>query len=535
MTQSEEQFLSERLSEDLENLERYVEEFSVFLPLPICMVNPSGIIVDVNQAAVSLLGWGDIEVIGQGLEFLFKNKKKAKFFLDQVFEKELVKNYQLVLVNKQKKEIPVNISGSVRKDQEGNVIGCFVAISDITELKKLQEELEEKVAERTKELEATGQQLQKMLKESRRSEKALANIVKDLDEAKEQVQEEKNKTQAALKSLVDGLIVFDKDKKISLINPEAEKILEVKQKQILGKRLKDLKNHPKVFKLYQTLGNKLEWTGQRYEFVLEQPLKRYYQVAITPVTAREKNIGLMVVMHDITRDKEIERLKTEFVSIAAHQLRTPLSAIKWTLKMLLDGDVGEVSEEQRSFLEKGYESNERMINLINDLLNVARIEEGRFLYELEEVSLVEIVEKIINLVKSAAKQKKIKLNFKKPVKKIPLVKVDEEKIELVVQNLLDNAIRYSKAGGEVTVSVEYDKMGVRVMIQDSGIGIPEKQQNRLFKKFFRADNAVKKKTEGTGLGLFICKNIIEAHGGKIWFESEIGKGTTFWFVLPDKK
>jgi len=240
----------------------------------------------------------------------------------------------------------------------------------------------------------------------------------------------------------------------------------------------------------------------------------------------------MIILHDITREREIDRMKTEFVSIAAHQLRTPLSAIKWTLRMLLDGDVGQLSQEQAEFLEKGYRSNERMISLINDLLNVARIEEGRFLYSLTYQSLEEIIEKVIEGLSGLVKEKKLKLVFNKPKKTLPKVKVDKEKIELVIQNLLDNAIGFNNSGGQVTISVKCDKMKLEVMVQDTGVGIPRSQRKRIFAKFFRADNAIKLETEGTGLGLFICKNIIEAHGGKIWFESQEGQGTTFWFTLP---
>ncbi len=532
MSQEEEKFLSRRLSEDLESLERYVEEFSAFLPLAVSIVNPSGVIVDINQAMIDLCRYTNVDLIGQGMDSLFKDKEKAEEFLSLVFKQGLVKNCELVLLHKQGKEIPVSASGGVRKDQDGNIIGSFIALVDITELKKFQGELEKKVEEKTKELQKANQKLEEMLKESKRAEAALVNIVEDLDRAKQQVQEERNKTEAVLKSLVDGLIVFDKNQRISLVNPEAEKILDIKQKQVLGKKFEDLGEQPKMAKLYRVLGKELSWTGQRYEFSVGESLKRYYQVTIAPVSAHKQIMGLMLLIRDITRDKEVERLKTEFVSIAAHQLRTPLSAIKWTLKMLLDEDAGKVSEGQEEFIKRAYQSNERMIALINDLLNVARIEEGRFIYETKECSIVEIIETIIGNLKSLAKQKEITIDFKKPSKKIPLIKIDQEKIELVIQNLIDNAIRYSKTKQSVTVSVEYANMEVKVMVKDNGIGIPENQQKRLFKKFFRADNAVKIQTEGSGLGLFICKNIVEAHQGKIGFESELGKGATFWFILP---
>ncbi|PIV10246.1 MAG: hypothetical protein COS49_01545 [Candidatus Portnoybacteria bacterium CG03_land_8_20_14_0_80_41_10] len=497
MEKGENHFLSRQLKEDLENLERYTKEFSVFLPLAVCTVNPTGIIVDVNQAAKRLTGHDETKLIGLEIELIFTEQQLAKEFFRRVLKSKSVENQEMILVARGGKKIPVNVSASIRKDDQDNIIGCFWAIFDITEIKKFQESLEKKVKERTKEAE-----------------------------------EEKNKTRAVLISLVNGLIVFDKDKKITLVNPEAEKILGLKEKEVLYKRIDQISGLANLEKLYQALGRKVEWTGQKYELVLDEPLKRFFQVSIAPVVFENKTAGLMIILYDITREREIDRMKTEFVSIAAHQLRTPLSAIKWILRMLLDGDIGQLSQEQAEFLEKGYRSNERMISLINDLLNVARIEEGRFLYSLTYQSLEEIIEKVIEGLSGLVKEKKLKLVFNKPKKTLPKVKVDKEKIELVVQNLLDNAIRFNNSGGQVTISVKCDKMKLEVMVQDTGVGIPRSQRKRIFAKFFRADNAIKLETEGTGLGLFICKNIIEAHGGKIWFESQEGQGTTFWFTLP---
>jgi len=383
---------------------------------------------------------------------------------------------------------------------------------------------------RDKELE----ELENKTKDLEATRKALTNMLEDAEETRSRIEEEQNKTRATLVSLADGLIVFDKEKKITLINPEAEGVLGFKERQVLGKKIDQISGFPNLNKLYQTLGKEIKWTGQKYEFILEKPLRRFFQVSIIPVVVKKEIVGLMVVLHDITRGKEIERLKTEFVSIAAHQLRTPLSAIKWTLRMLLDGDVGDLSQEQMEFLERGYQSNERMIVLINDLLNIARIEEGRFIYKLVPHSLEEIVKKVIKGLTEIIKEKKLKLIFEIVSGPFPKIKMDGEKIEIVVQNFLDNAIRFNKPGGKVTISIKYDKINLEVAVKDDGIGIPKDQQKRIFDKFFRADNAVRLETEGTGLGLFICKNIIEAHGGRVWFKSEKDKGSVFCFTLPVK-
>jgi signal transduction histidine kinase len=256
------------------------------------------------------------------------------------------------------------------------------------------------------------------------------------------------------------------------------------------------------------------------------------ETSAIPILQNKKYLGLLVVLHDITREKTIERIKTEFVSISAHQLRTPLSAIKWTLKMILDGDVGEITPEQKEFLERAYQSNERMINLVNDLLNVTIIEEGRYLYKLKLSDIEELLSNLISSYQASFEKKKLKINFKKPDKKLPLVMVDPEKIKIAMQNLIENAINYSFEGGEITISLSLREKDILFSIEDKGIGIPSNQKERVFSKFFRGTNALRMETSGTGLGLFITKNIVEAHGGKIWFESEEGKGTTFYFTLP---
>ena len=400
--------------------------------------------------------------------------------------------------------------------------------------------LEVKVATRTKELrelsQGLGKKTQERTKTLEATRKALTNLLEDTEEAKRKIEEEKNKTRAALVSLSDGLIVFDKEQKITLVNPEAERILEIKENEVLNKRIDEIIDTPNLNALYKALGQKIEWTEQKYKLVLEKPIKKFFQVSIVKVAVEEAEVGLMVILHDVTRDKEIDRMKTEFISIAAHQLRTPLSAVKWALQMILNGHMGKIDPEVKEYLRKSYQSNERMIHLVNDLLNISRIEEGRFLYDLELVSIKDIIKEAIFSLKVLLSKRKIKVKFNVPKNKMPKIKADAKKIKLAIQNLVDNATRYSIAGNEVIINLKQIKEKknnfIKIEIKDYGIGINIKDQERLFSKFFRGNNAVRFQTEGSGLGLFIVKNIIEAHHGKIWFKSEKNKGTTFYVKLP---
>jgi len=368
--------------------------------------------------------------------------------------------------------------------------------------------------------------------EPRETHQALLNILEDVEEARAIAVKERNKTLSIITNFADGLLVFNEDAELSLINPTAESFFEVRATEIIGKSLVKLVEFP----LFKSMVNLLTRESKglfRRELKVEETL--VLEVSTVPITRGKESLGILVILHDITREKEIERMKSEFVSLAAHQLRTPLSAIKWTLKMMLDGDIGEITEEQREYLEKSYVSNERMINLINDLLNVSRIEEGRYLYRPDYVQFEDLIISVIDSYQRELEAKKIKFKFEKPKKKISKLKMDAEKMRLAVTNLLDNAIRYTSLKGEVVVSLREVDDKIQFSIKDSGIGIPKNQQKRVFGKFFRAANAMKKETEGSGLGLFIVKNIIEAHKGMIWFESEERKGTTFYFSLPLKE
>ena len=506
--------------QDLGELEKYIKEFSAFLPLAVCTVNPVGTILDVNKAFEKLVKFDSLEIVGKEIENFFLEKEKLNKLQKEIIEKKEILNQEITLITKEKKEISVNASFSSREDAEGNYTGYFLGISDISELKKFQIGLEERIRERTEEL--------------IKSREALLNILSDAEEAREIAEIERDKTLTMFENFPEGLMFFNNENKTALINPQINSFFNVNKEKLIGKGIKDLEKISSLSSLVAILGEKL---SPVYKKELEITENLILEISVLPIIslAGEK-IGTLVLLRNITREKIVEKLKTEFVTISAHQLRTPLSAIKWTVRMLLDGDVGKLTDEQTEFLKKAYQSNERMVNLVNDLLNVTRIEEGRYLYNPEELDMIELIEKTIIPLKEIAERKNLKFEFLKPKEKEIKVRVDKEKISLAISNLVDNAINYTKEG-KISIQFEYDSKDkqVKFSVKDTGIGISEEQQKRLFSKFFRGINAIKAETEGTGLGLFIAKNIIEAHGGRIWFESEEGKGTTFYFTLPLKK
>lgn len=232
--------------------------------------------------------------------------------------------------------------------------------------------------------------------------------------------------------------------------------------------------------------------------------------------------------------KALDTSKDEFISLASHQLRTPLTSVKGYLSMVLEGEGGKLSAMQRKLLNQAFVSSQRMVYLISDLLNVSRLKTGKFIMSTAPTSLSDIIESEIAQLAETAGSKQIKLEFKKP-KDFPLLELDETKIRQVIMNFADNAIYYTPNGGRIRIELQADAHSIYFKVKDSGLGVPAGEQARLFTKFYRASNARKARPDGTGLGLFMAKKVVNAQGGTILFESKEGKGSTFGFSFERSK
>ena len=399
--------------------------------------------------------------------------------------------------------------------------------------------LEEKVKEKTEEL-------QKKIEELKKVKISLLNILEDVKEAREKAEEEKNKTLAIIANFIDPIIVLDKDYKISMINPAATRVFGLSGidlgRQVSTDNKFSMSNFKSIIKKDYEIKQISEDTKAQVFMAEEITLKDTSLKEIVPgatykvITAKvlsvdNKQFGIMKIFYDTTREKAIDKMKSEFISIAAHQLRTPLSAIKWVIKMILDGDAGKLTIEQQELLNKGYLSNEKIIRLVNDLLNVSRIEEGKFGFNFKKIDFQEVLDAAISNVESLAAKNHQELMIKKP-SKFPKIFLDKERMVMVMQNLLSNAVKYTPEYGKIQLIIKVDKQNLHVKINDQGVGIPAEDQPKLFSKFFRAANVVKLETEGTGLGLFMVKNIIEKHNGRVSLKSEEGRGTEVAFYIP---
>jgi signal transduction histidine kinase len=234
------------------------------------------------------------------------------------------------------------------------------------------------------------------------------------------------------------------------------------------------------------------------------------------------------------RLKELDRTKDEFISMASHQLRTPLTTIKGYLSMVLEGDVGPVTKKEREMIQQAFDSSERMVFLIGDLLNVSRLQSGKFVIENKPTDLGKLAETEVAQLMDTANHHQLKLTLRKP-DAVPMLNLDETKMRQVIMNFLDNAIYYTPAGGSIEAAVEVTDASVSYTVTDTGLGVPAAEQHHLFSKFYRAGNARKMRPDGTGLGLFMAKKVIAAQGGSIIFKSTEGKGSTFGFSFPRAK
>jgi len=262
---------------------------------------------------------------------------------------------------------------------------------------------------------------------------------------------------------------------------------------------------------------------------------RYEEIQRFNLTLQQKvDDATKQLRHANSRLKELDQTKDEFISMASHQLRTPLTTIKGYLSMVLEGDVGPVTKNEKQMIQQAFDSAERMVFLIGDLLNVSRLQSGKFVIDNKPTDLIKMVKTEVDQLKDTAEHHELKLVCHAP-DKLPLFNLDETKIRQVLMNFMDNAIYYTPAGGTITVTLEATSEAVNFTVVDTGLGVPKDVQHHLFTKFYRAGNARKMRPDGTGLGLFMAKKVVIAQGGAIIFKSEEGKGSTFGFTFPRHK
>ena len=358
---------------------------------------------------------------------------------------------------------------------------------------------------------------------------------------------EERRMEAIIANMVDGVIMLDDQNRIRTLNPVAERLLGIREQDILGQKVTCDSQDPYLqrldvlcryqptsfpSKLHNTTNQDSELLSARsWEVLVGPAMDRVLHVYSSPL---QDELGLsrgqVLVLHDVTRERELDRLKDEFVDRVSHELRTPLFSIQGFVNLILKGKVLD-PDVQQEFLTRVADQANRLSAVVDDLLNVSRIEAGQFELERERVHIQSIAERIVGQLENMAREKSISLVVHSNTL-LPTVEADPRRIEQVLVNLVGNALKFTPLEGRIAVTTAIEGEELLVQVSDTGMGIPPEAIPNLFSKFFQVDGSATRRVGGTGLGLYISKLIIEAHGGRIWAESQQGKGSTFSFSLP---
>lgn len=410
---------------------------------------------------------------------------------------------ETAFVHRDGTEIPVLQVIMAHKNEDGEITHVSTIARNITHVKEAQEELRQRTWELSR---------------------------------------EKATDEAILLSIGEGLVVTDNEAHITFVNKRFSELTGWGQDEVINRDIVEaipMRNEegqevPYKEQILSRFFASKETIVAEDIYYIKSKEGQIFPVSITvsPILVDGNMIGAVQVFRDITDEMEIDKAKSEFVSLASHQLRTPLSTINWYAEMLINGDMGELSEDQAEFLNEIYRSNQRMIDLVNALLNVSRIELGTLAVEPEPLDITEIAQQSLKDLEALRAKRDLTITEEYD-ENLPKLKADKRLLLVIFQNLFSNAIKYTPDEGEITIRITTEDDGdICISVSDSGYGIPKKEQSKIFTKLFRADNVQRRDTDGTGLGLYITKAIVEMAGGRIHFDSAEGEGTTFYVRMP---
>lgn len=552
----------ESLSEILNKYQTLVENLSVgiYRNTP----GPKGRFLEANSAMVEMFeASSKEEFMKHNVSDFYQDPKKRQEFVEEIMKKGEVRNKEINLVTLKGKKIVASVTAVMKKDSRGDIYFDGI-IEDVTGHKKMEDELneyrdmlEERVKKRTHELQELNQKLsgeitrrektqhvlEKSNKELEKTKLGMLNVMEDLETAKSQLEIEKAKDEAMLDSIGEGLIAVDNMRKILVINNAAQKMLGWKKGEMIGHELTSLPltdQDGNILPLekrptYQALTENKS-VNDSYFFIRKDRTRLPISIVVTPVIFKGKTIGAIDTFRDITREKEMDRAKSEFVSLASHQLRTPLGIMKWYIEALKDVKYfKDAPTSIKDYFDEIYKSNERVLSLVRDLLAISRIDEGKVQDKPVPLDIAPVIREIVSGAKVIADKKKILLELKVTKKKIPEITIDKMRFREVIENLVINSVNYTGNNGKVTISIDVRKTGFVISVKDSGIGISKNELKMLYTKFFRGEKAIAANPEGSGLGLYVVKSYVEGWGGNIVVKSQEGKGSTFTISLPVPK
>lgn len=368
--------------------------------------------------------------------------------------------------------------------------------------------------------------------------KTLDKKLSELEEAAATIAQEKALSDALFLNIGDGAIATNSHGRISRVNPAALDLLGYKKEDLLGKWFPDkiiaCTEDGEVIPIMERAITQAFITGNPVSTRCFYRKKNGSLIAVSltvsPIILDGKPVGAVEVFRDITAELEVDRMKSDFISIASHQLRTPATAVKNYVAMLRDGFAGELNEQQYKFAEKAYESNERQLGIVNDLLLVATTEARSLVLRKEYVDLRQLVEEVVEQQQEIIQSRNQQLQIYLPSEPVEC-EVDPSYFKMVIDNLLSNASKYTPESGKIVIKVRELKNRIAFSVKDTGVGIEKTDIDKLFRKFTRINNSLSSKAGGTGIGLYLLKQIVELHGGTVTVKSDHGKGTTFTVTL----
>jgi PAS domain S-box-containing protein len=345
---------------------------------------------------------------------------------------------------------------------------------------------------------------------------------------------EKSRTLTIINHMADGIIVTDQNGHIVLYNPAVSRILGLEIELTIGKHISELIKIDEFIKMIEEIlrAKKSEFYGSSLELALGNPPKKFLMAHSAPIhSIHGEVLGTVTIFNDVTFFKEIDQLKSDFVNMVSHELRSPLSALRQKLSLIVDGLTGDVNEEQYNILTRVQKRIDGLIGMIGNLLDLSRIEKGQLIQQKEKISLTEIIEEAVELMEPEAEEKGLSFDVTIDSQLSPIY-ADYQSMETVLKNLVNNSVKYNRAQGCVSINAQNKGDFIEIKVKDTGVGISKENLHRIFDKFFRIRNEYTRKVIGSGIGLPVVKAIIEAHSGSINVESEPEKGTTFTVLLP---
>jgi PAS domain S-box-containing protein len=348
------------------------------------------------------------------------------------------------------------------------------------------------------------------------------------------VEQDSHSLLAILNSFTDGLVVTDWQTNIVLFNDKAGQLFGLTEDKVIGRPISECVRSDELLSFFirAMKSDSTLATLMGEEEPIIKTREKMVRVHVDPVKNQAGAVmGAMGVFHDVTKADAMDQLRTDFLSMVSHELKSPLSSLLMQISVVLDGLAGDLTSKQGELLGKAKEKTKGMIALVNDILDYRRLQEGKSVQKVESLDLAEVLGRTMELMRLSAEDKGISITCK-IAKDLPMFNGDRSGMEAVFVNLVSNAIKYTPKGGSVDVSLNRDGKGIRLMVADTGIGIPEEDIERIFEKFYRIKTEQTRSIAGSGLGLSIVKGIVDAHGGKIHVESETERGTTFVVALP---